>query len=218
MPSRKRQTKANSAANSEGALVIVPCGAQKIWDKRPHAGKTAAKKAYTSLLFKVHCEYAQTFGTEWRIVSAKYGITHPDQLVENYDCKFDDCYLERRNWWRLEGMVRQARALPHFEQIILLGGKLYREIMRKVFLGIYLPKQVSEPFAGCDLIETIRAVQAAIATEQGLTERVYRLQSRLLRSSDQNLQRTRLLKELVRLATEDGCLGRIDRSLSGKLG
>ena len=216
MSSRKRQTKANRATNSGGVLVIVPCGAQKIWDRKPHAGKIAAKEAYSSLFFKVNREYAQTFGTEWRILSAKYGIMHPDQLVENYDCKFDDSYLDRRNWWKLEGMVRQARALPHFERIVLLGGKLYREIMRKVFLGIYLPKQISEPFAGCNLLATIRDVQVAIATEIGVTERVYRLQQRLLKNPNHNRQRARLIEELVRLATEDGCLDRIAASPSGK--
>ena len=144
-------------------LVIVPCGAQKLWCRNPGAGKVAAREAYVSSLFNVYREYAQTFGTEWRILSARYGITHPEQLVENYDCKFDLSYLDPKNWWKLEGMVQQARALPRYEKLILLGGKLYREIVRKVFLGIYLPSEIVEPFAGCDLPRTMSKVRAAIA-------------------------------------------------------
>lgn len=166
----RRNVEEDRSLHCKSTLIIVPCSARKVWQKNPKACKIPAKEAYTSQLFKLHREYAETLGTEWRILSAKYGITHPDQLVEDYDCKFDDSYLDRRNWWKLEGMVRQARALPHFERIVLLGGRLYREIMRKVFLGIYLPKQISEPFAGCNLLATIRDVQAAIATEKGVTQ------------------------------------------------
>jgi len=144
-------------------MVIVPCGARKIWHQNPHAGRTPANEAYTSQLFKAYCLYAQTFGTEWRIVSAKYGIVHPEQLIENYDCKFDASYLDPQNWWRLQGMVLQARALPNCERLILLGGYLYRSIMRKVFAGIYLPSEIVEPFAKCDLPATIRRLHTDIA-------------------------------------------------------
>src|SRR5262245_48916761 len=120
--------------NRETTLVIVPCGAQKIWNTNPHLGAFIAKDAYTSQLFRSYRGYAQVFGTEWRILSAKYGIIHPDQLIENYDCKFDASYLNPQNWWRLEGMALQARALPSCDRLILLGGSLYRDIMRKVFL------------------------------------------------------------------------------------
>jgi hypothetical protein len=164
---QKLNTKAEDClVHTQTTLIIVPCGARKIWHSNPQAGERPAKEAYTSQLFKAYRDYAQAFGTEWRILSAKYGIMHPDQLIQNYDCKFDPSYLDPRNWWRLEGMVLQARALRSCDRLILLGGTLYRGIMRKVFLGIYLPSQIIEPFAGCDLPRTIRKLRIAIATEK----------------------------------------------------
>lgn len=162
---QKQQTKAEDRlVHEERTLIVVPCGARKIWHTNPHAGERPAREAYTSQLFKAYRDYAQAFGTEWRILSAKYGIMHPDQLIENYDRRFDASYLDPRNWWRLEGMVLQARALPSCDRLVLLGGNLYRCIMRRVFWGIYLPSEIDEPFAGCDLLTTIRKLRSAIET------------------------------------------------------
>ena len=163
---------ANLCGHFGRALIIIPCGKQKIWHSDPKLGSIAAKEAYTSYLFKVYREYAETFGAEWRILSAKYGITHPDQLIQNYDCRFDASYLDPKQWWRLEEMAVQARALPACERLVLLGGKLYRCVLRKVFSGIYLPSEILEPFAGCNLPTTIRALRIALATRRSLCDRV----------------------------------------------
>jgi len=208
--------KGDCSLRRKGTLIIVPCGAQKIWNRNPQAGKIPAKEAYTSQLFKVHREYAETFGTKWLILSARYGFTHPDQLIENYDFKFDRSDLDPKNWWRLGRMVEQAHSFSPCNRVVLLGGSLYREIMRRVFLGIFLPHQIIEPFANCDLPATIRSVQRAILVEKGLTGRVYRLQKRLgelplLPTTDkQRNQRARLIGKLIKAAREDRCLPKIN--------
>ena len=144
-------------------LVIVPCGARKIWNGNFLAGPTPAKDAYVSTLFRLHRRYAEAFGAEWRILSAWYGIMHPDQLIEAYDARFRASDLHPHNWWRITEMFRQARALGGFDQLVLLGGSLYREIARRAFEGVFLPEQVSEPFAGMDLLRTLRALKLAVA-------------------------------------------------------
>ena len=50
-------------------LVIVACGARKIWDDNPNAGPTPAKDAYTGAPFKVNRRYAETFSDRWVILS-----------------------------------------------------------------------------------------------------------------------------------------------------
>jgi hypothetical protein len=200
----------------KGTLIIVPCGSQKIWDRNPRFGMIPAKDAYTSVLFKVHREYAETFGTAWLILSARYGFTHPDQLIENYDFKFDHSDLEPKNWWRLRAMIRQAHTFAPYQKVVLLGGKLYREITRRVLLGIVLPHRIAEPFANCDLPATIRSVQKAIAKKMGLTERVYRLQRQLRELPLTPLgnwrpkKRAQLAGQLIQAARDDGCLSKID--------
>jgi hypothetical protein len=215
-PRNRRNPEKKSCVHRNGTLIIVPCGAQKIWNSNPRAGRIPAKEAYTSQLFKVHREYAETFGTEWLILSARYGFTHPDQLIEDYDFKFDRSDLESKNWWRLRGMIQQAHSLSRYQKVVLLGGRLYREIARRVLLGIFLPRQIVEPFANCDLLATIRSVKCAIAKKRGLTERVYRLQQQLSESllaptsNRQQGKRTRLVRELIQAAGEDGCLSKIN--------
>lgn len=196
-------------------LVVIPCGVRKIWDRNPAAGKIPAKDAYTSQLFRAQRTYAEAFGTDWVILSARYGLTHPDQLIENYDCKFAPADLEPKNWWRLEGLARQARSLPPYDLVILLGSKLYRSILRRVFVGIVPNRQIVEPFANHDLPRTIAALHSAIAVRNGLTQRVYRLQRELRKlplvpaNPGQRRRRTILTAQLLRAAREDRCLGKI---------
>jgi hypothetical protein len=72
-------------------LVIVSCGARKIWDKYPSAGPTLTRNAYTSPVFSVSREYAEMFGAKWLILSAKYGFIEPEFLIPaNYNVRMGD--------------------------------------------------------------------------------------------------------------------------------
>ena len=143
-------------------LIIVPCGARKIWDNNFLAGPTPAKDAYVSTLFQLHRKYADKFGTEWRILSAWYGFTHPEQLIENYDAIFREADLDSSNWWRFLEMFRQVRALARFDRLVLLGGSLYRRVARRAFQCFFLPSQISEPFADMGLFDTLRALKQSL--------------------------------------------------------
>lgn len=71
------------------ALLVVGCGKAKTWNKKPRAGRVAAKDAYTSSLFKLCRRYAEKhFPGRWVILSAKYGFVHPDQRIGNYNVHF----------------------------------------------------------------------------------------------------------------------------------
>ena len=64
-------------------LVIAPCSQGKVWDKSPDHGPTPARDAYTGSPFKVNRQYAEHFGAEWIILSAKYGFIGPDSEGKN---------------------------------------------------------------------------------------------------------------------------------------
>jgi hypothetical protein len=152
----------------EDTLVIVPCSKVKVWSNNFLAGATPAKDAYISPVFKLHRRYAEALGGEWRILSAWYGFLHPDQRIEDYDAKFRNSDLHSENWWRLEGLFRQARQLPRCEQVILLGGVLYRQIMKKALSGVYLPADTMEPFAGQSLLRTIRSLKRVLPADEAV--------------------------------------------------
>jgi len=62
-------------------LVIVPCGKSKIWKKEPKRGATKARNVYTGAPFKLNKRYAEQFGYDWVILSAKYGFIDPDYQI-----------------------------------------------------------------------------------------------------------------------------------------
>lgn len=159
---QRKNMPVHRTALPHGILAIVPCSKTKIWSRNFLAGPTPAKDAYISSAFRLHRRYAETFASEWRILSAWYGFLHPEHLIEDYDAKFQPTDLDARNWWRLTALYHQACGLPRFERVILLGGDLYRQIAKRCLIGMYLPGQINEPFRGHSLLETMRALKAML--------------------------------------------------------
>lgn len=71
------------------ALVIVPCGRSKIWDRHPALGPVPARDAYTGTPFRVNRPDAERFEDSWVILSAKYGFISPDFVIPSpYEVTF----------------------------------------------------------------------------------------------------------------------------------
>lgn len=153
-------------ASQPRILVIVPCGSAKIWDKDPHAGPTPARDTYTGSPFKVNREYAERFGDDWVILSAKYGFLKPDDIVAGpYNVTF-----KRRSPPPIEGSAlrQQARqqGLDQFREVIGLGGRDYRALIEHAFALSTV--RLHFPFAGMPLGESLGAAKLAIATGNAL--------------------------------------------------
>ncbi len=70
-------------------LVVVPCGAKKIWSEQPSLGAVRAAEAYVGVPFRVNRAYAEVVGDAWVILSAKYGFLAPDELLDGpYEVTF----------------------------------------------------------------------------------------------------------------------------------
>lgn len=70
-------------------LVVIACGAAKVWDRHPDRGATRAADAYTGPPFRLNRAYAEAIGDGWLILSAKYGLIAPDFLIPGpYDTTF----------------------------------------------------------------------------------------------------------------------------------
>ena len=52
-------------------LCIVPCGKRKIWDEKPNAGPTPARKTYTGVFARTCIMYAEKFCQDYVIPPAK---------------------------------------------------------------------------------------------------------------------------------------------------
>lgn len=142
-------------------LVVVPCGQQKIWQKRPGAGPTVARDAYTGTPFVMNRRYAERFGDRWVILSAKYGLVTPDFLIpETYEVTF-----KKRDTHpvALDTLRLQANTLSTFETVIGLGGKEYRAALEYAFE--LTDSQLIFPFAGLPLGYALQATKRAITND-----------------------------------------------------
>jgi hypothetical protein len=128
-------------------LCLVSCvGAKRT---RP----ALAKDIYQSDWFVKARAYAESFGSCWFILSAKYGLVGPDEVIEPYDMTLNTMGVaERRNWSRQVEQQMDER-MPNADRIVVLAGQRYRE-----FLVEYLARRartVDVPMAGLRIGEQL---------------------------------------------------------------
>lgn len=127
-------------------LCIVPCGAQKVWDKIPTAGPVIAEAVYTGPFAKKCREYAKlNYKKSWYILSAKYGFLSPDDVVPGpYNVSFNDKSTNPITATKLRLQI-QKKELNKYNAIVVLGGKHYVQIVKEVFPR----KSIISPLSKC---------------------------------------------------------------------
>jgi len=149
-------------------LCIIPCGAKKIWDVDPGSGPSAAKDVYLSPFHRACRTYAQTFFADWVILSAKHGFLKPEDIVpENYDVTFGMRHPEimADDELKVQG---ERKNLMDYDEIVMLGGKKYRPVLRNVFGS---RQQITYPLAGYRGIGyMLQALKAAVDEGRELRE------------------------------------------------
>jgi hypothetical protein len=153
-----------AAVGAHSTLVVVPCGQQKIWKKRPGAGSVAARDAYTGPPFVLNRQYAERFGDRWVILSAKYGLIAPEfQIPGPYEVTFKRLATLPVS---ADVLFIQARGLAHFTNVIGLGGKEYRSALQAAFENT--PVTLTFPFAGLSLGYALQATKRAITSGRAM--------------------------------------------------
>lgn len=76
-----------------GRMVLVGCVASKAGEAMP------AKDLYVSALWHKRRSYAEGTGMPWFILSAKYGLLHPDRVIEPYDVSLADAAAAESRAW-----------------------------------------------------------------------------------------------------------------------
>jgi len=148
------------AESRTGILVVVPCGRRKVWDKRPDYGPALARDAYISPTFALNRAYAERFGDQWVILSAKYGFIDPDVTIpEPYNVTFKNRATHPISVDRLQQQVHE-QGLGCYETVIGLGFRSYREIIEASFAG--LRAELCFPFSGLPIGKYMQAVKRAL--------------------------------------------------------
>lgn len=104
-------------------LHLVACAATKLDHSAP------AKDLYVSPWFVKARAYAEAQGGEWRILSAKHGVVHPNNILLHYEETLIGASRERREAWASH-VLRQLDfggfTVPG-ARIVFLAGTAYRE-------------------------------------------------------------------------------------------
>ena len=99
-------------------LVLIACSGRKLDRPAP------ARELYQGQLFKSSVAYAERAELPWRVLSAKLGLVHPDDVVEPYEQRLSRRQTENSDWARrvVPELQRHAPA-----KIIFLAGVDYRD-------------------------------------------------------------------------------------------
>ena len=150
----------NNKNRSQKILVIIPCGQEKIWRRNPKKGPTPAQFAYTGSPFKVNMKYAKHFADHWIILSAKYGFIEPNFIIpEDYNVTFKKKSTNPVPYLKLQQQIREQN-LTKFDLIIELGGKEYREMIKKAFIKYSV--EPNFPFSGQPICKCMKNIKEAI--------------------------------------------------------
>jgi hypothetical protein len=101
-------------------VVLISCSKSKLAKKAP------ARDLYTGNLFRKAVAWAEKQGYTWYVVSALYGLVHPDHSLEPYDFSLKKLRARERESWA--HMVAAAELTKHISKgnAILIMPELYR--------------------------------------------------------------------------------------------
>jgi len=146
-------------------LCIVPCGKRKIWEKFPDAGPLKARDVYIGPYASKCIQYAQFFYPEsWCILSAKYGFLLPEDIIpETYEVTFKKKWTNPISINELGYQVNE-KGLNSFKELVVLGGKVYCDLIEILFEG----KNIHKPLWGSSLGPAIKRLNKAIKSGEPL--------------------------------------------------
>ena len=113
----------------DNVLVITGCTKKKL----DSVGTVAApaKEMYQGMLFQKVRKYAEGMGFDYAIISAKYGLLFPDDIIEGYE----QVLRARADVESLQSAVedRLREIIDQYDQIVVIAGKDYRLVLENIW-------------------------------------------------------------------------------------
>ena len=88
-----------------------------------------AKELYISDMFKKSRKLVEVTKCRWFILSAKYGLLHPDKVICPYDETLNKMTKKERKAWAEKVKEQMLANLPHAKAVVILAGKNYYEFL-----------------------------------------------------------------------------------------
>lgn len=104
-------------------ITLVACVQKK------HKGPMRARSLYRSDLFKKTSAYTEKISDEWYILSAKYKLLSPDEIIGYYNLSLKVMSAEERRIWSAEVFDELKKILTSDDKVIILAGEKDREYL-----------------------------------------------------------------------------------------
>ena len=88
-----------------------------------------AKDLYVSPWFRKAKAFVEGTGDPWHILSAEYGLLHPDQEVRPYERTLNAMGIQERRAWAERVLARIVTCLDDVDTIVFFAGRRYRELL-----------------------------------------------------------------------------------------
>ena len=118
-----------SLEKDQRILVITGCTKEKLgFDE---STKTQAKRMYQGRLFKTVRDYCEAMRFDYVIISAKYGLIFPDEVIEGYE----KVIRTKEDIENIRSLVeeRLRPLLKNYDKIVVIAGKRYREVLKNLW-------------------------------------------------------------------------------------
>ena len=104
-------------------LYLISCVKTKSPEPAP------AKDLYTSAWFRKARAYVEKKSRPWRILSARYGMVHPERVIRPYEQTLKTMPVAQRRAWAETVLAELEPSLAGVDTVIFLAGQAYREIL-----------------------------------------------------------------------------------------
>ena len=108
---------------SGSRLFLVSCV------KTKGALPASAMDLYTSNWFRKARACVETTGCPWRILSAQYGLVHPEEEICPYEKTLNTMRVKERRAWADRVLAGLAPCLDGVDTVVFLAGLRYREFL-----------------------------------------------------------------------------------------
>ena len=129
-------------------IYLLSCVRQK------RSAPTHARDLYTSPWFCKARTYADRTGQPWFVLSAKYGLVHPGEMLAPYDLTLNTMLVADRRRWASGALTQLEPHLDIIRVVTFLAGRRYREFLEPSLRSRGLV--VSIPMEGLRIGEQLR--------------------------------------------------------------
>jgi hypothetical protein len=133
-------------------LYLVSCVSIK------RATAAPAREFYASSWFIAVRQYVEATGEPWYVLSAKYGLVTPMQVLAPYDETLNNMKIAERRAWASRVTAQMDQLMPSVRTLAVFAGLRYRE-----FLMDYLKRRwtVEVPMKGLRIGEQLQWLHSA---------------------------------------------------------